>query len=201
MPRPSLPVRLALLVAGTTLPLIIFATGIVFHYYEKDRKEASQHVLETVRSVRLVLDSEMQRMTGGLQVLALTNSLRSGDFNSFRRIATGFLDQYGKDGVVLVADREGRLLFSSVTPDVAALPPRNNRDIVEKVFATKRPYYSNLFVGAVKKSLIVTVEVPVIRDGEVLYDISFSPPIEIFQAIIEQPEVVRRPTLPGRACP
>ncbi len=87
---------------------------------------------------------------------------------------------------MLVADREGRQLFSSVTPDVAALPPRNNRDIVEKVFATKRPYYSNLFVGAVKKSLIVTVEVPVIRDGEVLYDISFSPPIEIFQAIIEQ---------------
>ena len=32
----------------------------------------------------------------------------------------------------------------------------------------------------------MTVEVPVIRDGEVLYDISFSPPIEIFQAMIEQ---------------
>ena len=178
--------RLALLVAGTTLPLIIFAAGIVFNNYEQDRKDATQRVLDTVRSIRLVLDAEMQRMSGGLQVLALTNSLRSGDFDNFRRIAMGFLDQYGKDGVVLVADREGRQLFSSVTPDVAALPPRNNRDIVEKVFATKRPYYSNLFVGAVKKSLIVTVEVPVIRDGEVLYDISFSPPIEIFQAIIEQ---------------
>ena len=46
--------------------------------------------------------------------------------------------------------------------------------------------YSNLFIGAVKKRLIVTVEVPVIRDGEVIYDISFSPPIEIFQAIIEK---------------
>jgi two-component sensor histidine kinase len=179
-------VRLALLVAGTTLPLIIFAAGIVFNNYEQDRRDATQRVLETVRSIRLVLDAEMLRMTGGLQVLALTNSLRSGDFDNFRRIALGFLDQYGKDGVVLVADREGRQLFSSVTPNVAALPPRNNRDIVEKVFATKRPYYSNLFTGAVKKSLIVTVEVPVIRDGEVLYDISFSPPIEIFQAIIEQ---------------
>ena len=178
--------RLALLVAGTTLPLIIFAAGIVFNNYEQDRRDATQRVLETVRSIRLVLDAEMQRMTGGLQVLALTNSLRSGDFNNFRRIAVGFLDQYGKDGVVLVADREGRQLFSSVTPDVATLPPRNNRDIVEKVFATKRPYYSNLFIGAVKKSLIVTVDVPVIRDGEVVYDISFSPPIEIFQAIIEQ---------------
>ena len=178
--------RLALLVAGTTLPLIIFAAGIVFHNYEQDRKDATLRVLETVRSIRLVLDAEMQRMTGGLQVLALTNSLRGGDFNGFRRIATGFLEQYGKDGVVLVADREGRLLFSSVTPDTASLPPRNNRDIVEKVFATKRPYYSNLFTGAIKKRLIVTVEVPVIRDDEVLYDISFSPPIEIFQAMIEQ---------------
>jgi two-component sensor histidine kinase len=168
------------------LPLIIFAAGIVFSNYEQDRRDAAQRVVDTVRSIRLVLDAEMQRMAGGLQVLALTNSLRGGDFNSFRRIALGFLEQYGKDGVVLVADREGRLLFSSISPDVGNLPPRNNRDIVEKVFATKRPYYSNLFTGAIKKRLIVTVEVPVIRDDEVLYDISFSPPIEIFQAIIEQ---------------
>jgi two-component sensor histidine kinase len=168
------------------LPLIIFAVGIVFNNYEQDRRDATQRVLDTVRSIRLVLDAEMQRMTGGLQVLALTDSLRNGDFNRFRRIAAGFLDQYGKDGVVLVADHEGRLLFSSITPDVTSLPTRNNRDIVEKVFGTKRPYYSNLFTGAIKKRLIVTVEVPVIRDDEVLYDISFSPPIEIFQAIIEQ---------------
>ncbi len=186
LPKPSLPMRLALLVAGTTLPLIIFAGGIVFHNYVQDRKDATQRVLETVRSIRLVLDAEMQRMTGGLQVLALTNSLRDGDFNSFRRIAAGFLDQYGKNGVVLVADRDGRQVISSVAPDAAALPLRNNRDIVEKVFATKRPHYSNLFVGVVKKNLIVTVEVPVMRDGEVLYDISFSPPIEIFQTMIEK---------------
>ncbi|MGH6710811.1 MAG: sensor histidine kinase [Bradyrhizobium sp.] len=186
MPKLSLPMRLVLLVAGTMLPLIIFAVGIVFSNYEQDRTDATQRLLETVRSIRLVLDAEVQRMTSGLQVLSLTNSLRGGDFNSFRRIATGFLEQYGKDGVVLVADREGRQLFSSVTPDTATLPPRNNRDIVEKIFATKRPQYSNLFVGAVKKRLIVTVEVPVIRDGEVIYAISFSPPIEIFQTIIEQ---------------
>src|SRR3979409_253750 len=90
VPKLSLPVRLALLVAGTTLPLIVFAAGIVFHNYQQDRKDATQRVLETVRSIRLVLDAEMQRMTGGLQVLALTNSLRNGDFNSFRRIAAGF---------------------------------------------------------------------------------------------------------------
>ena len=182
----SLPVRLALLVAGTTLPLIIFASAIVFHNYEQDREDASLQVLQTVRSIRHVLDAEMQRMTGGLEILALTSALREGDFGNFRRIALGFLEQYGKDGVVLVADREGRQLFSSVTPDTADLPLRNNREIVEKVFATRRPQYSNLFVGVVKNRLIVTVEVPVLRDGEILYDISFSPPNEIFQTIIER---------------
>ncbi len=71
--------RLALLVAGTTLPLIIFAAGIVFHNYEHDRQDASQRVLQTVRSIRLVLDAEIQRMTGGLEVLALTTSLLDGE--------------------------------------------------------------------------------------------------------------------------
>ncbi len=186
MPKSSLPVRLALLVAGTTLPLIVFATVLVFNDYEQDRRDASRRVLETVRSIRLVLDAEVQRMTGGLQVLTLTDALRNGDFENFRRIASGFLDQYGPDGVVLVADRQGRQLFSSMTTNTANLPMRHNRDIVEKVFATKSPAYSNLFIGAVKKRPIMTVEVPVLRDGDVLYDISFSPPISIFQTIIEK---------------
>jgi two-component sensor histidine kinase len=186
VPKPSLPVRLALLVAGTTLPLIVFAAVIVFNNYQQHRKEASQRVLETARSIRLLLDAEIQRMTGGLQVLALTRPLRNGDFEGFRGIASGFLDQYGGEGVVLVADREGHLLFSSAAPDSANLPSRNNREIVEKVFATKSPQYSNLFTGVVTKRPLVTVEVPVLRDGEVLYDISFGPPLEIFQAIIEK---------------
>lgn len=186
MPKPSLPLRLALLVAGTTLPLIIFAAGIVFHNYEQDRRNATQHVVETVRSIRLVLDAEIQRMTGAMQMLSLTNALRDGDFNRFRRIAQGFLDQYGEGGVVLVVDREGQPLFSSVTPETEGLPPPNNRAIIEKVFATKKPQYSNLFVGAVKGQPIVTVAVPVLRDDEVAYVISFSPPIELFQALIEK---------------
>ena len=167
------------------LPLIIFMAGIIFHNYLQDRKETTVRVLQTVRSIRLTLDAEIQRMTGGLQVLALTDTLKNGDFDGFRRIALGFLEQYSKGGVLLVADRDGRMLFSSVPAEAPNLPMRNNRDIVERVFSTRRPQYSNLFVGAVKKAQIVTVEVPVFRDGEVIYDISFTPPIEMFQHILE----------------
>src|SRR5213594_1331956 len=123
LPKPSLPVRLALLVAGTTLPLIIFAAGLVYNNYKQDRQNATQRVL----------DAEMQRITGALQVLSLTNALRDGDFEGFRRICQGFLDQYGEGGVVLVANREGRQMFSSLNPDTASLPLRNNLAMVDKV--------------------------------------------------------------------
>jgi two-component sensor histidine kinase len=173
-------------VAGTSLPLIIFAAGVVFHDYIKDRQQATQRVLETVRSVRLTLDAELRRMTGGLQVLALTSTLRSGDFAGFGGMATGFLDQYGKDGVILVADHDGHILFPSIETDGQLPARRNNLAILGKVFATGQPQYSNLFYGAVKKKWILTVEVPVVRDGKVVYDISFSPPLEMFQSMVEK---------------
>ena len=186
LPKFTLPVRLALLVAGTTLPMIVFAVGIAFYNYKQDRNDATRRVLENVRSMRLVLDSEVQRMTGSLQVLALTNSLRNDDFPSFRRIALGFLDQYGKGGLVLISDRKGRILFSSATEDTASLPPRSNMAIVEKLFATKAPQYSDLFSGAYNHRQVLTVEVPVIRNGEVVYDLCFSPPVSIFQQLVEK---------------
>ena len=186
MPKFTLPVRLALLVAGTTLPLIVFAVGLAYANYRQDRTDATRRVLETVRSMRLVLDAEVQRMTGGLQVLALSESLRSGDFDRFRHLAAGFINQYGEDSILLLADRSGHQLFSTVTPDTASLPPRNNREIVERVFASKAPQYSDLFIGSTKKRPIVTVEVPVLRDGEVAYTLSFSPPLDIFQQLVDR---------------
>jgi len=168
------------------LPLIVFAVGLAYSNYRQDRSEATRRVLETVRSMRLVLDSEVQRMTGGLQVLALSDSLRNGDFDDFRRLAVGFISQYGEDSVLLLSDRSGRQLFSTVTNETTNLPLRNNHEIIKRVFTSKAPQYSDLFVGATKKRAIVTVEVPVLRNGEVIYSLSFSPPIATFQTLVAQ---------------
>ncbi|WP_128929189.1 sensor histidine kinase [Bradyrhizobium guangxiense] len=168
------------------LPLIVFAVGIVVYNYTQDRNDATRRVLENVRSMRLVLDSEVQRMTGGLQVLALTNSLRNDDFETFRRIALGFVEQYGRGGLVLISDRKGRLLFSSATEDTASVPPRGHLETIERVFTNKSPQYSDLFTGAINGRQVLTVEVPVFRDGEVIYDLCFSPPISIFQELVEK---------------
>jgi hypothetical protein len=66
------------------------------------------------------------------------------------------------------------------------LPPRTNREDRDVVFKTRKPAFSELFVGSISKRPIVTVTVPMLRGGEVVYDLSFDPPLEIFQRIIEQ---------------
>ena len=94
----------------------------------------------------------MQRMTGGTPgVVADQLVARAAISRVFAVLPQASSISMAKDGVVLVADREGRQVFSSVTPDVASLPPRNNRALGEKVFAEQEAAYSNLFTGTVKK--------------------------------------------------
>jgi hypothetical protein len=69
MAKFPLRLRLSRLIAGTALPLILFAVGLVYLKYERDRAAAADRVLETVRSIQLVLDSELHGMMLALEVL------------------------------------------------------------------------------------------------------------------------------------
>jgi two-component sensor histidine kinase len=190
-PKLSLPLRLALLVAGTALPLIVFAGAIVHRHHQQDREAAFERVLQTVRGMRFVLDREMQSVTSALQVLALSDELQRGDLAGFRRDVEAFLSQFPEPPTILLSDRDGSQVFSTQVfntrvPFGEPLPPRTNRESAAEVFTTGHPAYSRLFTGSVSNQPIVTVEVPVRRAGDVVYAISFTPPFATFQRIIDQ---------------
>jgi two-component sensor histidine kinase len=182
----SLRLRLPLLVAGTMLPLILFAAGVVYFNYVKERDAAFERVLETVRGMRGVLDAEMHGITLSLQVLAGSQALQRGDMESFRRNVDVFLSRFPERSAIAMSDRSGRHVFNSNVAAGEALPPRANRDAIEHVFKTGEPYFSNLFVDAVSRQRIIAVSIPVMRDGESVYEMSFNPPFGTFQMMIER---------------
>jgi two-component sensor histidine kinase len=175
-----------LLVAGTALPLILFAAGVIYFNHMREREAAFERVLETVRAIRLVLDGEIRSVTLALEVLAGSQALARDDLDGFRRNVEALLKRYPEGSSVSLADRSGRQVFNSRAPAGEALPPRVNLDAIEEVFRTGHPYYSNLFTGSVARQRIITVNVPVFRNGQPAYEISFNPPLETFQKIIEQ---------------
>jgi two-component sensor histidine kinase len=184
--RLSLPVRLALLVAGTMLPLIVFAGSIVYHEHVRARDAIFDRVLDSVRGMRLVLDSEMHSLTSALQVLALSRALQRDDIEGFRREVDAFLSQHPENLAISLADRSGRQLINTRAPSGEPLPPRGNLETLEEVLRTGRPAYSKLFTGSVSGGPIVTIDAPVYRDGEIVYVLGLAPPLETFLRIIMQ---------------
>jgi two-component sensor histidine kinase len=184
-PKYSLPVRLGVLVAGTLLPLIVFAGGLVYQHHAENREAVFARVMQLVRSTRLILDSEVKSMTAGLQVLALSNALRRDDFETFRGNAEAFLSQFPGSQTIVIADRDGRQVFNTRAARGEALPLRATQSGTGEVFETRRPAYSPLLTGSTNEP-IITINVPMVRDGEVAYELSFNPSLAEFQRIIER---------------
>jgi two-component sensor histidine kinase len=181
----SLRVRLALLVAGTTLPLILFAGGLLYLDHVQDRDRAYDRVLDSVRAVRLALDSEVQSITSGLQVLALSQALARDDLKEFRVLVNAFLTRFPGGANISLADAEGNQLMNSAQQDEGPLP-KVKRETLAQVFKTGGPAYSNLFYGSVSGEPIIVIDVPVYRNGQVVYALSMNPPLSMFQRLIEE---------------
>ena len=142
MARLPLRARLSLLVAGTTLPLILFAAGLVYLKYERDRAAAADRVLETVKGIQLVLDSELQGMTLSLEVLGNSRALQNEDLDGFRNNAEAFLRRYPTSAISL-ASRDGTQILNTGLPRGKQAPKRTNMSGIEAVFRTGQPAYSD----------------------------------------------------------
>jgi len=173
-------------VAGTTLPLILFAGGLVYLNYVHDRDAAADRVLEAVRSIRLVLDREMQGITSGLQVLALSPALGRNDFEGFRTEVESFRSQYLPSMALSLAEPSGKQILNTGLPPGTALPMRANKEALDRAVSTGRPAFSRVFTGAVTGRMLLAIDVPVLRGDRVVYSLAATVPMENFQTIIQQ---------------
>jgi two-component sensor histidine kinase len=185
----SLPLRLAILVAGTTLPLILFASNIVYRNYVSDRRDAEQRVLEVARGIRIAVDGELRSQISALRALALSYPLEKGDIVAFRNQAESFLNQFPDGSNLVLIDPTGQQILNMRVAWGEPLPRREN-PANDLVFETGRPAVSDLVVGAVTRRLLVTINVPVFHGGKVAYDVAFTPPPRTFRnlALEQRPD-------------
>ena len=59
--------------------------------------------------------------------------------------------------------------FREAQPTTGEVPPRGDASSLRRVFATGRASNSDLFYGLATGQLMFTIDVPVVRDGKVLY--------------------------------
>jgi len=182
----SLRGQLALLVAASILPLLAFSLLQIFYSYRSERESAGQHTLEVARGLAQAVDRELQSRIIALQVLALSPTLQMGDLEAFRVRATTFLDRYAPKASIGVSDESGRFLLVAGAAAAGAAKIRGNPEISAQVFRTGRPAISNLYVEASTARLGYSVDVPVLKNEEVIYTLFLNPSLDSFADIIAQ---------------
>src|SRR6516165_10375301 len=188
--KQSVPVRLGLLVTGMVLPLTILAVVLVYYNYEVNRRTAYDRILQIARGVATNIDAEFRAAIASLEVLALSEALERDDLAAFRKQAEHFVKSHFPQSNVVVSDASGQQLLNTAVPTGTPLPRYVRMEALRHVFEKGDPQISDLLFGPVLHRNIAVVDVPVWRDGKVVYDLAASLPLSIFFDIImhQQPE-------------
>jgi len=190
--RFSLRARLMMLVIASVVPLVAFTLARGYLDYQNAVADAGHKTLELAHSLALSVEKQQQSRIAVLEVLAMSNALRRGDFDVFRARADAVVaKQFPGSNIVLLRE-DGTQILNTLVPPGAPLPQRPNIEATKQVFATGSPAISNVYLGVATHRYVVSIEVPVRSpEGNILYSLSIVPQAEAFA------DAMRRQDLPA----
>ena len=176
--------RLVILVFATVLPLVGLASATILRTVDDDRARIQRDVRERAENLLAEVDRQIASIQGELQVLAVSPNLQTGDFAAFDRHMREALKIRGTS--IALHDTKAQQLLSTTRPFGESLPYETNSEMLDRVVETGQPQISDLIIGAVLARPILTVGVPVFRDGKVAYVLAMGLGPEILSALLNE---------------
>ncbi len=170
------PVRTFLLwvVLGCLLPGVIGAIALLVDEYRQSRIQLERDTLQTARALIYAVDVQILGVQRLGQGLATAESIANGDLGRFYLRARRALDESRLGSTVALSDQTGRLVLNTAVEFGVPLPMNGNPELVRRVFETRAPVISHLFVSAVSRRPLMAVGLPVLVDGKVIYALTVS---------------------------
>ncbi len=180
----SLRAMLAALVLVCVVPTCFVAAYVAFDSYQRERASIEGDLLSTTRALMLAVDRDVASIQASIQVLAILQSKMNSDIAAFYEQSKDVVNAYPGSNIIL-SDRSGQQIINTLIPLGESLPKRGNIDAVNGVFDTGAPVISDFYIGSVRKKPVVSVDVPIFRGGDVIFDLAISFPLDRFNAILE----------------
>lgn len=189
LPRaPTIRQWLALLLAAFIVPATLAVLALFLHSYARERAGVERATLDVSRALMQAIDRELASARAALQALATSPSLDTNDLHAFHAQAIEVL--HTRPGNVLVlTDPSLRQVDNSGLDYGARLPPHGNPAGVRMVFASAQPGVSDLYRGPTVGRLLTSVDVPVVRGGQVHWVLSMQYMGERLGAILERQQL------------
>ncbi|WP_292935950.1 histidine kinase dimerization/phosphoacceptor domain -containing protein [Noviherbaspirillum sp.] len=162
---------LSVLVVACIVPTIVTTAVLINHAYERERVRAELRRIETARALMQAVDRELSSAQGTLQALATSPHLSSGNLAEFWAQAQD-VQRYRPNNNFVLSDATGQQLVNTLRPFGSALPRHGNPTQLRRVFETAKPVISDLYAGGLTQRPLISIDVPVVRNNQVIYDLS-----------------------------
>ena len=176
--------RLTMLALVTAVPLVVGASFAILRTVDDQRAQIQSNVQQIVENTLAEVDREISAIQTELQALATSPSLQTGDLMAFDRQMREALTIRGT--AIVLLDTNAQQLMNTNRPFGANLPRATNTEMHDRVVATGKPQISDLIIGAVLQRPVLTVGVPVFRDGMVAYVLVMVVGPEILSALLHE---------------
>ena len=176
----GLPLRWCLMAFGAALlvPVLVFAAVPLWQYAGSERSRYEEEAREAARRAIAAVDRELTGIQAAAQALATSPLIAGGDFEAFQRQALEALRAWAPEEpdvyAIVLRDLTGQQLVNTRVPWGTPLPRVPGRDIDRLVVETKRPQVQDVFASVSVSRPIVSVRVPVLREGEVTHVLSMA---------------------------
>ncbi|HEY0846361.1 MAG TPA: EAL domain-containing protein [Noviherbaspirillum sp.] len=173
------------LVLACLLPGVIGAASLFIYEYRQGRSQQKQDMIQTARALVQAADNHLLRVKAIAETLATSDPLARGDLAGFHRRARDALLRSGLSTNVVLRDAAGYQVLNTSVEFGQPLPFSATPEQVRDTFSTGNSTISNVFFSPVLRQHVMSVDVPVIRDGKVIYALSVSILPEHFNALLQ----------------
>jgi signal transduction histidine kinase len=184
---PSIRRQLIVLTATLVFPAAIAGTVLLAYTYAKDRAVAARQLQTTARALSIVVDRQLGEASAMAQALATSPALIAGDFATFDRQAR--LTEMNKGEWIVVRDAAGRQRVNTRLPEGAALPDQPADIVSHRDLLNHGRYITNLVLDSSPAGPRVSVDVPVLRDGEFVGEIDIGLKPQTFDVIFREQQL------------
>ncbi len=164
--------RFLVLVAAVLLPMLVLVGVMGWRYADAERRVIEVRRADIAANASFLVDGLVEERIGSLFTLGKVLSRNMADTAQFHGLAADVAATLRE--TITLTDRSGQQVMSTRIPFGGTLPRDADIAALAPVFEKMRNVVSGVMAGPGTDAPFVTVSVPVVRDGTVIYALSAS---------------------------
>lgn len=156
------------LVLLPTLPLLAFVGYSAYQYTQERERYLEASLINQTEDLARTAQVRIEQVASALTTLSQSNAVQVDDIQGFYAFAQRVQQASPTLSAITLVDRHDKLVFLTLRP-LGTVLPASQLDSVHETFQTGKPSLSKPFQSPINDRKVVALNVPVFRNGQVVY--------------------------------